>query len=106
MVRFVQLLTSRAPRRKPPVRCALSEATAKALGKWIAVSGKKRTGYIFSGRGAALPRPMTVRQMNRLLKFWVAEAGLHPQEYGKEYLTRTEALHILTGTPRFGAVRD
>jgi integrase len=28
-------------RRKPPVRCALSEATAKALGKWIAVSGKK-----------------------------------------------------------------
>src|SRR6266436_6624584 len=51
-------------RRKPPVRCALSETTAKSLGKWIAVSGKKRTGYIFSGRGAALPRPMTVRQMN------------------------------------------
>jgi len=85
-------------RRKPPVRCALSEATAKALGKWIAVSGKKRTGYIFSGRGAALPRPMTVRQMNRLLKFWVAEAGLDPKKYGKESLRRTKALHILNGT--------
>ncbi len=92
-------------RRKPPVRCALSEATAKALGKWIAVSGKKRTGYIFSGRGAALPRPMTVRQMNRLLKFWVAEAGLDPKKYGKESLRRTKALHILNGTGDLEAVR-
>ena len=63
-------------RRKAPVRCALSKATAQALGKWIAVSGKKRTDYIFPGRGAGRPRPMTIRQMSRLLKFWVAEAGL------------------------------
>src|ERR1700730_7875623 len=39
-------------RRKSPVRCTLSKATAKALGKWIAVSGKKRADYIFPGRGA------------------------------------------------------
>src|SRR6266403_1412920 len=81
-------------RRKPPVRCALSEATAKALGKWIAVSGKKRTGYIFSGRGAVLPRPMTVRQMNRLLKFWVAEAGLDPKKYERTRLNASSR-----GTP-------
>src|SRR5258707_11101659 len=62
-------------RRKPPVRCALSKATAQALGKWIAVSGKKRTDYIFPGRGTGRPRPMTVRQMHRLLKSWVAMAG-------------------------------
>src|SRR4029077_19199281 len=29
------------PKRKPPVRCALSKATAQELEKWIAVSGKK-----------------------------------------------------------------
>src|SRR5437870_10417959 len=58
-------------RRKPPVRCALSKATAKALGKWIAVSGKKRKDYIFPGRGGR-PRPMTVRQMTRLVNFGVA----------------------------------
>jgi hypothetical protein len=40
---------------------------------------------------------MTVRQMNRLLKFWVAEAGLDPKKYGKESLRRTKALHILLG---------
>src|SRR5271166_3563970 len=49
------------PRRKPPVRCALSKVSANVLGKWIAVSGKKRADYIFPGRGAGRPRPMTVR---------------------------------------------
>ena len=92
-------------RRRPPVRCALSKATAQALGKWIAVSDKKRTDYIFPGRGAGRPRPMTVRQMNRLLKFWVAEAGLDPKKYGNESLRRTKALHILTGTGDIEAVR-
>ena len=92
-------------RRKPPVRCALSKATAQALGKWIAASDKKRSDYIFPGRGARRPRPMTVRQMNRLLKFWVAEAGLDPKKYGKESLRRTKALHILNGTGDIEAVR-
>ena len=92
-------------RRKPPVRCALSKATARALRKWIAVSDKKRTDYIFPGRGAGRPRPMTVRQMNRLLKFWVAEAGLDPKKYGKESLRRTKALHILNGTGDIETVR-
>ena len=91
--------------RRPPVRCALSKATARALGKWIAVSDKKRTDYIFPGRGAGRPRPMTVRQMNRLLKFWVAEAGLDPKKYGKESLRRTKALHILLGTGDLETVR-
>jgi integrase len=92
-------------RRKPPVRCALSKATAQALGKWIAVSDKKRTAYIFPGRSSGHPRPMTVRQMNRLLKFWVAEAGLDPKKHGKESLRRTKALHILLGTGDLETVR-
>ena len=91
--------------RRPPVRCALSEATAKALGKWIAVSGKKRADYIFPGRGGRRPRPMTIRQMNRLLKLWVAEAGLDPEHYGNESLRRTKALHILNSTGDLEAVR-
>ena len=92
-------------RRKPLVRCALSKATAQALGKWIAVSDKKRRAYIFPGRSSGHPRPMTVRQMNRLLKFWVAEAGLDPKKYGKESLRRTKALHILLGTGDLETVR-
>jgi integrase len=92
-------------RRKPAVRCALSRTTAKVLGKWIAASHKKRSDYIFPGRGTRRPRPMTVRQMNRLLKFWVAEAGLDPKKYGNESLRRTKALHILNGTGDIETVR-
>src|SRR6266446_6000308 len=38
-------------RGMPPVRCALSNASTKALEKWITSSGKKRTDYLFPGRG-------------------------------------------------------
>jgi site-specific recombinase XerD len=41
---------------------------------------------------------MTARQMSRLLKSWIAEAGLDPKKYGIESLRRTKALHILQGT--------
>jgi integrase len=86
------------PRRKPPVRCTLSKASTNALGKWIAMSGKKRADHIFSGRGASSSRRMSTRQMSRLLKSWIAEAGLDPKKYGIESLRRTKALHILQGT--------
>ena len=89
----------------PPVRCTFSKTTASALGKWIAVSRKKRADYLFPGRGTSSPRPMGVRHMNRLLKFWVAEAGLDPKKYGKESLRRTKALHILNGTGDIETVR-
>jgi site-specific recombinase XerD len=92
-------------RRKPPVRCALSKVSTTALGKWIAICGKKRGDYIFPGRGANSSRPMTVRQMSRLLQSWVAEAGLNPKKYGVESLRRTKALHILNGTGDLEAVR-
>ena len=38
-------------RGMPPVRCALSNASTKALEKWITASGKKRTDYLFPGGG-------------------------------------------------------
>jgi integrase len=86
----------------PPVRCALSNASTKALEKWITASGKKRTDYLFPGRGR---RPMSVRQLNRLLKLWVVNAGLDPSDYSLESLRRTKALHILKGTGDLQTVR-
>ena len=43
--------------------------------------------------------------MNRLLKLWIAEAGLDPKKYGNESLRRTKALHILKGTGDLEMVR-
>ena len=92
-------------RGKPPVRCAVSKASADALGKWISVSGKKRADHLFPGRRGRSSHPMTVRQMGRLLKLWVAEAGLDPNKYGTKSLRRTKALHILNGTGDLETVR-
>jgi integrase len=88
------------PSRKPSVRCALSKASTNALGKWIAMSGKKSADHIFSGRGASSSRRMSTRQMSRLLKNWIAEAGFDPKKYGIESLR-----HILNGTGDIETVR-
>jgi integrase len=92
-------------RGMPPVRCALSKVSAKALEKWITASGKKRTDYLFPGGAASGSRPMSGRQLSRLLKFWVVEAGLDPTDYSVESLRRTKALHILKGTGDLQTVR-
>ena len=92
-------------RGMPPVRCALSNASTKALEKWITASGKKRTDYLFPGRGVEGRHPMGQRQLNRLLKLWVVEAGLDPSDYSVELLRRTKALHILKGTGDLQTVR-
>src|ERR1700730_883337 len=92
-------------RGMPPVRCALSNASTKALRKWIDASGNKATDYLFPARGVEARHPMGQRQLNRLLKLWVVEAGLDPSDYSVESLRRTKALHILKGTGGLQAVR-
>jgi integrase len=92
-------------RRKPPIRCALSKMSANALRNWITESGKKRTDHIFSGRRGGSSRPMTARQLSRLVRLWISEAGLNPKKYGVESLRRTKALHILNGTGDLETVR-
>jgi len=82
-------------RGMPPVRCALSNASTKALEKWITASGKKRTDYLFPGRGVEGRHPMGQRQLNRLLKLWVVEAGLDPSDYSVEVATPDK------GSPHF-----
>jgi integrase len=92
-------------RGMPPVRCALSNASTKALEKWITASGKKSADYLFPGRGVEGRHPMGQRQLNRLLKLWVVEAGFGPRDYSVESLRRTKALHILKGTGDLQTVR-
>jgi integrase len=79
--------------------------TANALEKWITSSGKKRTDYLFPGGDPSGSRPLSGRQLSRLLKVWVIEAGLDPRVYGIESLRRTKALHILKGTGDLQTVR-
>src|SRR5260221_11790015 len=91
--------------RRPPVRCALSEKTAKSLAKWIAVSGAKGTDYVFPGRGDGRPRPMSGRQMHRLLKSWLTEAGVGTNKEPHESSCRPTAPQILHRTCDIATVR-
>ena len=93
---------ARANRRRS-IQCVVSEKTSTALGKWIAKSGIKGADYIFPGQGGG--RPMSSRQMARLLKSWITAAGFDPEKYGTESLRRTKALHILESTGDLETVR-
>src|ERR1700730_3056569 len=68
-------------------------------------SAKKRADYLFPGRGVKGRHSMGQRQLSRLLKLWVVEAGLDPSDYSVESLRRTKALHILKGTGDLQTVR-
>ena len=81
----------------------MSRVAVRALEKWIAASGKKRTDYLFSGRSR--DRPMSTRQLSHLVELWITEAGLDPKRYTTESLRRTKALHILRGTGDLQTVR-
>ena len=70
-------------RGMPPVRCALSTASTRALGRIDGVR-QKRTDYLFPGRGVEGRHPMGQRNLSRLLKLWVVEAGLDPSDYSVE----------------------
>jgi site-specific recombinase XerD len=93
------------PSRGVPHQCVLSKITVDALKNWITTSGKQRSDFLFPGRRARSQGPMSVRQMSRLLKTWVADAGLDPRKFGTESLRRTKALHILNVTGDLEAVR-
>ena len=87
-------------RGMPPVRCALSKVSTKALEKWITASGKKRTDYLFHGRGVEGRHPMGQRQLNQLLKLWGAVEKRDPSDYSVELFTPDE------GSPHFERYRQ
>ncbi len=87
------------------VRCTLSKETRSILESWINSSAKKPSDHLFTGRTKGHSKPLTARQMSRLLKGWAGGIGLDPGAYGTESLRRTRATHILSETGHLEAVR-
>jgi integrase len=94
-----------AGKNRSALRCALTRNTAAVLARWIAVFDLKAADYVFPSRSTRRHRAVSVRQLGRLLKMWVAEAGIDPKKYSTESLRRTKALHILNNTGDLEAVR-
>ena len=87
------------------VRCTLSNNTRSVLQSWINSSAKKPRDHLFPSRSKAQSKPLTARQLSRLVKAWAAGIGLDPVAYGTESLRRARATHILSETGNLEAVR-
>ncbi len=87
------------------VRCTLSKETRNVLESWISSSAKKPRDHLFTALTKGPPKPLSTRQLNRLVKTWAAGVGLDPVAYGTESLRRTRAMYILSKTGNLGTVR-
>ncbi len=87
------------------VHCTLSKETRKVLEIWIDSSAKKLRDHLFTARAKGHSKPLTARQLSRLVKTWAAGIGLYPGTYGTESLRRTSDSQILSETGYIDAVR-
>ena len=87
------------------VRCTLSKETRSVLESWINSSAKKPRDHLFTARTKGHSKPLTARQLTRLVKTWTAGIGLDSGAYGIGSLRRTRARHILSETGNLEAVR-
>ena len=84
-----------------PVQFEITEQTRRSLATWIRIRRGEADGWLFPSRmvsGAHL----STRQYIRLVKGWVALAGLEPAAYGTHSLRRTKVamLYRKTGNLR------
>ena len=87
------------------VRYTLSKETRSVLESWINSAAKKPRDHLFTARTKGQSKPLTARQLSRLVKTWTAGISLDPGAYGTESLRRTRATHILSKTGNLEAVR-
>ncbi len=92
-------------RRGSVVRCTLSKETQRVLESWIDSSSKKPRDHLFTGLTRDRSKPLTAKQLSRLVKSWAADIGLDPSPYGTETLRRTRATHIMNKTGNLEVVR-
>lgn len=87
-----------------PVKFEITDHTRLAIDDYLAISGRKREDFLFSGKGG-VDSPLTTRQYARLLSRWVAAIGLDPSLFGTHSLRRTKASLIYRRTGNLRAVQ-
>jgi integrase len=96
--------TVRQKKTGRPVMFELTEHTRESVDAYLKVTGRHASGYLFPGRGGAVPH-MSTRQYARLLGSWLHQIGLDPALYGTHSLRRTKATLIYKRTGNLRAVQ-
>lgn len=87
-----------------PVQFEVTQQTREALASWIDSKHLAHNGYLFPSRSKP-NRPISTRQYNRIVKSWVSQIGLSPDEYATHSLRRTKATLIYKRTKNIRAVQ-
>jgi len=86
-----------------PVQFEITEPTREALTAWVARRQLRPGDYLFPGRRAGAH--LSLRQYARIVKRWIASAGLDPSRYGTHSLRRTKATLIYKRTKNIRAIQ-
>lgn len=94
----VQKITGR------PVQFELTDRTRLCVQEWLDHRGAKEAGFVFSSRFSDRPH-ISTRQYARIVKRWVASAGLDTSACGTRSMRRTKAVLIYKKTGNLRAVQ-
>jgi integrase len=86
-----------------PVQFEITEPTRDALAAWVSRRQLRAGDYVFPGRKA--DSHLSLRQYARIVKGWIASAGLDPARYGTHSLRRTKATLIYKRTKNIRAIQ-
>jgi len=86
-----------------PVQFEITEPTRDGLAAWVSRRQLRPSDYVFPGRKSG--SHLSLRQYARIVKGWVASAGLDPARYGTHSLRRTKATLIYKRTKNIRAIQ-
>lgn len=87
-----------------PVQFELTDQTRLSVQDWLDHRGAKEAGFVFPSRFSERPH-ISTRQYARIVKRWVASAGLDTSAYGTHSMRRTKAALIYKKTGNLRAVQ-
>lgn len=86
-----------------PVQFEITQPTRDSLSAWVALQQLRPGDYLFPGRKSGAH--LSLRQYARIVKGWIASAGLDPARYGTHSLRRTKATLIYKRTKNIRAIQ-
>ncbi len=91
-------------RTQQPVQFEIMEQTRESIAAWVASAGLTSEDYLFKSRIHDSPH-ISTKQYGRIVKSWVEQIGLDPEDYGTHSLRRTKASLIYRRTKNLRAVQ-
>ncbi len=87
-----------------PVQFEITQQTRESLSEWIAFKKLIDQDYLFPSRSHSGSH-ISTRQYERIVKGWVSQIGLSPNDYGTHSLRRTKATLIYKRTKNVRAIQ-